>query len=207
LTAEVVDVAAMAGVTWNWPQVDALPHTDQSTPALVGSLLTTAVRLIGLDVTTPFNWLLTCICDGAYGMKLTPITGTTVTFADTERVGKAVFDAVEVAVMVTLPAGAVTGAVNAVAALLAVWAGLNVPQGEFAQLTVQSTPAAATSLVTVAVKFTGVPAVAEVSGAGVKAMEIAGTTVTTADWFLVLSEVEVAVTVTAPPAGTAPGAV
>jgi hypothetical protein len=109
------------------------------------------------------------------------MTGMTVTVAETDRTGGAVFDAVEVAVIVTVPAGIAMGAVNAVAAPLAVWAGLNVPQGVFVQLAVQSTPAAATSLVTVAVRFAGVPAVTEAGSAGVNATEIAGTIVTVAD--------------------------
>lgn len=129
------------------------------------------------------------------------------TVADTERTGRAAPEAVEEATIVTDPDGAPIGAVNAVAAPLAVWPELKAPHGALAQLTVQSTPAASMSLVTVAVKFAGVPAITEVGGAGVKAIEIRGTIVIVEDALLVLSEVEVAVTVTVPPAGTAPGAV
>lgn len=46
---------------------------------------------------------------------MTAITGTTVTFAETDATGSAVFDAVEMALIVTVPAGAVRGAVNVVA--------------------------------------------------------------------------------------------
>ena len=70
-----------------------------------------------------------------------------VTIALTLLVGSAV----EVAVMVTvLPAGTEAGAVNAVVAPLAVCAGLNVPQLDPLQLTVQSTPLFCESLATVA---------------------------------------------------------
>src|SRR3974390_2667228 len=62
---------------------------------------------------------------------------------------------VDAAVMVTLPPDAVeAGAVNVVAVPLAVCAGEKVPQlPGLAQVTVQSTPAFATSSVTVAIKL------------------------------------------------------
>jgi hypothetical protein len=138
---------------------------------------------------------------------LTAITGTTVTAAETDATGKAVFDAVEVALMVTVPAGAVMGDVNVVAVPLAVWAGLKAPHGVLVQVTVQSTPAPATSLVTIAVYAVPVPAVTDVAAAGEKTIEIAGTMVIVAEALFVLSVVEVAVAVAVPPVGTVDGAV
>jgi hypothetical protein len=131
----------------------------------------------------------------------------TVTVAETDRTGGAVFEAVEVAMTVTVPAGAVIGAVNIVAVPLAVCARLKVPHGGAAQETVQSTPAAEISFVTVAVKAVPAPAVTELAAAGLKAMEIVGMIAIMAVPLLVLSVVEVAVAVTAPPVGMAEGAV
>jgi hypothetical protein len=204
-----VAVAATYGVTWNSPQVAKLLQTDQSTPPLVVSLETPAMMPTGVGVSTVLS--LTWSCDGAYGMKLVAITGMMVTTVDTERTGVAVLDAVDVAVIVMVPAGAVTGAVKAMGDPVAVWFGAlelpdeNVPQGVLVQATVQSTPALPMSLLTTAVKFAGVPAVTD-AGASVNAMAIAGTTVMLALALFVLSVVEVAVTVTTPPAGTMAGA-
>jgi hypothetical protein len=122
--------------------------------------------------------------------------------------GRTVLEAVAVAVMVTVPAGIVAGAVNWIAdPLLECPFRLKVPHGGFVQVTVQSTPAAAMSLVTVAVRLVGVPATMGVGKAGVNAIEIAGTIVIVADALFVASADDVAVTVTVPPAGSDDGAV
>ncbi len=74
------------------------------------------------------------------------------------------------------------------------------------QVTDQSTPAVPTSFVTFAVKLAAVPAVTPVGIGEANAIEIAGTTVIVATAVLVGSAVDVAVTVTVPPDGTADGA-
>ena len=85
--------------------------------------------------------------EGGKRVKAMEIGATIVSVAETVLVGLAV----EVAVMVTvLPAGTEAGAVNAVVAPLAVCAGLNEPQLDAPQLTVQSRPLFCGSLATVA---------------------------------------------------------
>jgi hypothetical protein len=135
------------------------------------------------------------------------MTGTSVSGADTDWIGSAVFDAVDVAVTVTLPAGAVMGAVNVTATPLAVWVELNTPQGAVVHVAVQSTPAAATSFVIVAVKLLATPAMMDVGGNCVNTIEMAGRTVTVEEAVVAGTDVDAAVTVTVPPAGTVEGAV
>jgi hypothetical protein len=84
---------------------------------------------------------------------------------------------------------------------------LNVPHGALAQLALQSTPAAATSFVTSAVKLAAVPAVKDESTGVTNAIEIAGSIVIVEAAFFVGSAVDVAVAVTVAPIGTLGGAV
>jgi hypothetical protein len=64
--------------------------------------------------------LLPWIWEGAKGTKLMVITGVSVTVVDTDLTGRLVVDAVDVAVIVMVSAGAVTGAVKSTAEPLAV---------------------------------------------------------------------------------------
>jgi hypothetical protein len=169
-----VAVADIAGVTTNWP-----PVHDQSTPALVVSLATPAVRLTTGAVPAR---LLTGICDGAKGTKLVWMTGVTLTVDVVDTVGGAVLDAVDAAVTVTvLPAGMASGAVYVVVEVVVVplttWVGVvKEPQGVTLLLQVadQVTPAEAMSLVTFALNDAPVPAVMGEGSAGEKATEIFG---------------------------------
>jgi hypothetical protein len=118
----------------------------------------------------------------------------------------------EVAVTVTvLPVGTAAGAVYVVATLLSVAVGLKTPQAPaLPQVTVQFTPWFCESLVTTAVSDAAVLVCSEVGGAGLKATEITGAVVViviVADADFVGSVLEVAVTVTVLPVGTAAGAV
>ncbi len=120
------------------PQLDPLQLTAQSTPAFAASLATAAL----IVACAP-----TCKEVGGDRLKVTEIGVRMVNVAEAVFVGSAV----EVAVMVTeFPAGMEVGAVKVVVAPLAVCVGLNEPQVELGQLTVQSTPKFALSLVTVA---------------------------------------------------------
>jgi len=184
----------------NDPQAPVLPQvTVQSTPAFVVSFETTAV--IGLLV-------LICIDVGGGGLKTTVIAGgVMVMFADTNLVGSAC----EVAVTVTvLPVGTAAGAVYVVATLLAVWVGANIPQAPaLPHVTDQSTPAFVESFETTAVIGVVAFTCNDAGGVGLKTIVICrgGVIVTVAENDFVLSVVEVAVTFTVPPEGTADGAV
>ena len=72
------------------------------------------------------------------------------------------------------PLGTAAGAVKVVAEPLAVWAGLKEPQLELPQVTVQSTPAADESLLTVAANIAVVPVCKEAGGTWVKVIVIGG---------------------------------
>jgi hypothetical protein len=119
---------------------------------------------------------------------------------------------VDLAVMVTvLPAGTAAGAVYVVERPLAVWAGLNEPQlvvpGAGVQLTAQSTPRFAGSLVTLA---TSGPEALTCNGGGSCVMETemgGARIVTTAVAAKLLFAVGRAVMLTLLPAGTTVGAV
>jgi hypothetical protein len=110
----------------------------------------------------------------------------------------AVAEAVEVAVTVTVPAA--PGAVNMVAAPLAVWVGLKLPQ-EPVGVQVQSTPALVLSLVTVA-ESDAVPFGAKEVGAPVndKVTAAAALIVTVAEAMTLALAVAVALIVTVPAA-------
>ena len=187
-----------------------LPPTVHVTPVLAESLATTA------DSPTVTGWLrfvvelLSNICVGAYGTKLVWMTGVTLTVDVADASAGTVFDAVDVAVTVTvLPKGIVSSAVYCVATPLAVWLGENDPQGvtPLLQLAVQSTPPELViSLLTVALKLAAVPAVIGVGNAGEKATEILGTRVIVADPLLLTSLIEVAITVTGLVVGMVAGA-
>jgi hypothetical protein len=75
------------------------------------------------------------------------------------------------------PDGTPIGAVNVVGAPLAVWGGVNVPQmGALPHIATQSTPAFATSLLTVAETLLVLPTVIDEGGVWVMATEIVGVT-------------------------------
>lgn len=126
----------------------------------------------------------------------------------TVAVAVLVGSAVEVAVMVTaLPGGTEAGAVKEVVAPLAVCVGLNEPQLEPLQVTVQSTPAFAASLATAAPIVACVPTCKEVGGDKLKVTEIGVRIVSVAETVLVGSAVDVAPMFTEFPAGMEAGAV
>ena len=94
-----------------------------------------------------------------------------VTAAETDLVGSVV----EAALMVTLPpVGTLLGAVNVVAIPLAVCAGLNEPQLEIEQVTVQSTPPLEESFVTVTLTCAVALVLKLLGGACVKATLMPG---------------------------------
>lgn len=92
---------------------------------------------------------------------------------------------------------------------LAVEVELKEPQApELPQVTVQVTPPFLVSLLTTAVRLLVAPTMSDVGGTGLRATVIPGAVmVMVADWDLVVSVTEVAVTVTVPPVGIAAGAV
>jgi hypothetical protein len=96
-----------------------------------------------------------------------------------------------------------------VATSLAVWVGANDPQSALPQVTDQSTPACDESFTTFAVIGLVAPMFIDDGGGGLKETMIGGATVMEmlAEIDFVLSAVEVAVTFTVLPVGTAAGAV
>jgi len=128
----------------------------------------------------------------------------TETWAEAERTGSIASEAVDVAVIVTVGFatghGTLFGTLYVMLAPLALWLGafgspeLKVPQVAVGQpVAVQSTPPGAISLVTVALKVVGTPAVI---ACVVSVTEIGGTIVTAAVPVFVGSAIEVAVTTT-----------
>jgi hypothetical protein len=100
------------------------------------------------------------------------------------------------------------GAVKVVVEPMAVWAGLNEPQIELPQVTVQSAPEFEESLATAALIVAWAPASREAGGGFTKAMDTAAPVIiTVATTLLLASAVAVAVMVTALPVGMTAGAV
>ena len=212
VTVTLFDVGTVAGAVYATAAPLALvaglklPHcelpqvTDQFTPPLLLSLVTTAVKL-------PFDPA--TIDDGACGLNVTVIGGGVIVIvADTVFV----LSESDVAVTVTvLDAGTVAGAVYVTAAPLAVVAGLKLPHCGLPQATDQLTPPFLLSLVTTAVKLALVLASSDEAGCGLKEIPITGggvgAIVIVVDTVLVVSETDAAVIVTVLEAGTAAGAV
>jgi len=139
----VVAAPLAVEVEVNVPQA-ALPHvTVHFTPAFALSFATLAVMLVvpaGASV------------DGGCAAKVTATAGGPVIVIVAEA--DFVLSVTEVAVTVTeFPVGIAVGAVNVVAPPLAVCAGLNAPHAVLPHVAVHFTPAAALSLLTVAVRL------------------------------------------------------
>ncbi len=122
----------------------ALPQvTDQVTPALVLSLVTTAANAALVVAASEV---------GGAGLRAT-VMGAAGAVIVIEAVTDLVESDTEVAVTVTVAGlGTLAGAVNVVAVPLAVEVGVTLPQDEPPQVTVQVTPPFALSLLTTAVK-------------------------------------------------------
>ena len=133
----------------------ALPQvTDQVTPAFAVSFATVAVKPVLVVAAREAGGLLSVTVMGALGAEMVMV-------AEADFVESVT----EVAVIATVAGlGAVVGAVNLVAAPLAVVAVEKLPHCELPQLTVHLTPAFALSLPTTAVRLMVVPVPVEDGG-------------------------------------------